>query len=238
VIPGARRLSLRKAFIETLHIQPVRLLAVRVLLIHGLGRTPLSLQPLANYLNQRGHPTESLGYVADFESYTSICDRLQARMLAMTGGGQRFALCGHSLGGLLALSALSKVRIRPGAASALITLGTPLMPPRLARRFKESSWFRLAAGDGGQRLADPQFFAGLQVPPIPWLRIIGTGRPTGKLSPFGGEPNDGVVALDEAAREGAAPTVLVDAVHTFLMNSTTARYAIDDFLRRIDSSMQ
>lgn len=231
-------MSLLETLIETSQIQFVCLLAMRVLLIHGLGGTPLSLRPLAYYLRQRGHLTESLGYVAAVETFASICDRLQARMIAMASGGQRFALCGHALGGLLALSALSKVRIQPGGASALITLGTPLTPPRLAQRFKESPWFRLAAGDGSHRLADPQFFTALQAPPVPWLRIVGTGGPTGQLSPFSGEPNDGVVGLDEAAWEGAAPTILVDAVHTFLMNSTIARHAIEDFLRRTDSTMQ
>jgi len=155
----------------------------------------------------------------------------------MAVDGTAYALCGHSLGGLLALSTFADFGDPPRGPSALITLGTPLQPPRLARRFMDSAWFRLATGNGGQLLADPRFFASLPIPLIPWLRIVGTGGPTGWPSPFGDEPNDGVVALDEAARAGAPPTVLVDAIHTFLMNSSVARAAIDELLRRGDEQL-
>lgn len=210
---------------------------MRVLLIHGLGRTPLSLLALANYLGRRGHQTDSFGYVCAVESFNAIRGRLQARMREMAVDGTPYALCGHSLGGLLALSACSDLGHPPRGPNALITLGTPLQSPRLARRFMNSAWFRLATGNGGQLLADPRFFASLPTPPIPWLRIVGTGGPTGWPSPFGHEPNDGVVGLDEAVREGAPPTVLVDAVHTFLMNSSVARTAIEQLLHRIDDSL-
>ncbi len=210
---------------------------MRVLLIHGLGRTPLSLFALANYLGRRGHRTGSFGYVCAVESFSAIRGRLQARMREMAVDGTAYALCGHSLGGLLALSTFADFGDPPRGPSALITLGTPLQPPRLARRFMDSAWFRLATGNGGQLLADPRFFASLPIPLIPWLRIVGTGGPTGWPSPFGDEPNDGVVALDEAARAGAPPTVLVDAIHTFLMNSSVARAAIDELLRRGDEQL-
>jgi pimeloyl-ACP methyl ester carboxylesterase len=190
---------------------------------------------LANYPRRRGHSTDSFGYVCAVESFSSIRDRLQARVRMLATQGPHYALCGHSLGGLLALLACADCDDSTMAPSALITLGTPLQPARLARRFVRSRWYRVASGSGGQLLADSGFFESLPTPPVPWLRIVGTGGPTGRLSPFGHETNDGVVAHVEAGREGAPPGVLVDAVHTFLMNSSAARAAIEDFLRRVPS---
>jgi pimeloyl-ACP methyl ester carboxylesterase len=206
---------------------------MRILLIHGLGRSPLSLLGLAAHLRRQGHQTELLGYVAGAETFESIRARVIDRLRVMsTGHDESTGVCGHSLGGLLALSAVATWPADVTAPSAVVTLGTPLRPPRLASWFRSSPWFRIAAGDSGQRLADEAFYSSISAPTLPWLPIIGTGGPTRWPGPFVGVPNDGVVAVTEASTEHVQP-VAVEALHTFLMNSAAARQAIDAFLRRV-----
>ena len=49
---------------------------MKILLIHGLSRTPLSLLGLELYLQQRGWKTEQFGYMAVVETFEDIVERL------------------------------------------------------------------------------------------------------------------------------------------------------------------
>ena len=69
----------------------------------------------------------------------------------------------------------------------------------------------------GQLLADEAFMSRLPVPEVPFRVFAGTAGPRGKASPFGDEPNDGILAVAET-RIGDAPVVEVNAIHTFIMN--------------------
>jgi pimeloyl-ACP methyl ester carboxylesterase len=208
---------------------------MRVLLIHGLGRTPMSMVALARRLRLAGHATESLGYVAALEPFDRIKVRVRTRLMAAAGRREPYAVIGHSLGGLLARAALRDWPATRPLPVALITVGSPVTPPRLACRFKYQWWFPQGAGDCGQRLAEPLFFDRLSLPPVPWLQIAGTAGWRGRRSPFGNELNDGVVALDEATLDvGAATLLTIDGWHTFLMNKQRAWHGIDRVLSRLD----
>lgn len=189
---------------------------------------------LAWRLHRAGHATESLGYVAAMERFDRIGARVRHRLTAVADRSAPYAVIGHSLGGLLARAALQDWPATRPLPAALITLGSPVKPPRLARRLKDRWWFRLGAGDCGQRLAEPAFFDGLSMPPVPWLQIAGTAGWRGHKSPFGDELNDGVVALDEATLDIGAPAPLTThAWHTFLMNNRQAWQGIDRLLTRL-----
>jgi hypothetical protein len=113
----------------------------------------------------------------------------------------------------------------PSAAlpSLLITLGSPTRPPRLARRLRDVWLYRRLAGECGQLLADPVFLASLHAPTVPHTVIAGTRGWPSHVGPFRGQPNDGVVALDETIAAGAVEHLNVPAFHTFLMNSDAVR---------------
>lgn len=48
---------------------------MRVLLVHGMARTTLSLAGLARSLRHQGHEPISTGYVAALESFSTVWDR-------------------------------------------------------------------------------------------------------------------------------------------------------------------
>ena len=104
---------------------------MRVLLAHGLARTPLSLAGLARVLERAGHTTRSFGYFAFAESYDDIRARLVAELAEMAADPAPVGLVGHSLGGLLLRHALADV---PSLnVHRLIMLGTPNRSPRSAQ---------------------------------------------------------------------------------------------------------
>jgi hypothetical protein len=60
---------------------------MKVLLIHGLSRTPLSLLGLEWHLQQIGCATEQFGYIAFAETFDRIVDRIQLRLQSIARQG-------------------------------------------------------------------------------------------------------------------------------------------------------
>ena len=201
---------------------------MKVLLIHGLGRTSLSLLGLEWRLKQAGLNTEQFGYGAFLESYSQIVARLRSRLEEIASQGA-YGIVAHSLGGLLARSALGWEKI--SLPERVVMLGTPNRSPRLARLAWKLAPFRWFAGQCGQNLAEPEFFA--QLPPLqsPYTIIAGTAGPRAAWSPFGFEVNDGIVALNETPiSEGDRPLTL-PVNHTWMMNDGAVQEATVQFLK-------
>jgi hypothetical protein len=70
----------------------------------------------------------------------------------------------------------------------------------------------------GQLLADSQFMTVLPVPPIPTYIYSGNAGLTGRFSPFGDEPNDGILSVQETCLKNALCQT-VPSLHTFIMNN-------------------
>ncbi len=189
---------------------------MKAILIHGMGRTPVSMAILSRRLRARGLPTRALGYVAALEPFDRCVERLAERIRKLADG-EPFLLVGHSLGAVLSRGALPKISDLPLAGC--LFLAPPQRACRAARFFSGHPLYRWMNGEMGQLLADPSFFADLPLPHVPTRVFAGTAGPRAAWLPFEGEPNDGILTVEETrAREGD-PVVEVPALHTFIMNS-------------------
>jgi hypothetical protein len=189
---------------------------VRVLLVHGLGRTPLSLLVLARDLRRAGHEPVLLGYVAAIESWTAIHSRVRSALQREGRRGRAYAAVGHSLGGLLLRSALAGWPEDLLLPERLVLVGTPNHPPRLAGRFRRVWPYGLLTGECGQLLAHPPFFETLPPPAVPCTVIAGTRGWAGRWSPFRGDANDGIVAVSETELPGAG-AIRLPVGHTLMI---------------------
>jgi pimeloyl-ACP methyl ester carboxylesterase len=205
--------------------------AMRVLLVHGLGRTPASLWGLSRALREAGHEPGFVGYVAAVERFEAIRSRVRRQLVSAAASGAPYAAVGHSLGGLLVRAALADWPSALPLPARLIMLGTPNRSPRLARRLQRFWPYRLAMGEAGQLLARPAFFAELPDLPVPGTVVAGVRGIGGRWSPFGEEPNDGIVALSETRPCEGVPVVEVPAAHAFLMNHPAVRRLVTEALR-------
>jgi pimeloyl-ACP methyl ester carboxylesterase len=207
-----------------------------VVLVHGIGRTPLSMRRLARELRRAGHTVGQFGYAAALESLTEIAVRLRRELESWSRPGEPMVVVGHSLGALLLRLAMA---IEPPMAHQprhLVMLGPPNQSPRLARRLRRFWPYRLFNGDAGQRLADPAYLAALPMPTVPYTILAGVNGRRGRWSAFGDEPNDGLVALSET-RCGADDLVIeVPARHTFLMNHRLVRRTIGTIIHELAPS--
>jgi pimeloyl-ACP methyl ester carboxylesterase len=205
---------------------------MRILLIHGLGRTPLSLLGLARDLRQAGHRPQLVAYSGAFESYRTIVARVRQRLQAAAKTAEPYAAIGHSLGGLIVRTALADWPAELPLPRCVVMLGTPSQTPRLALRFRGWSLYRWINGEAGQLLAQPEFFARLPAPTVPLTVIAGTkGWPTA-FSLFGREPNDGVVAVAETRLTPHVRVIELPTSHTFMMNNRDVRALVRELLAR------
>ena len=185
---------------------------MRVLLVHGLGRTPLSMFSLARSLRAAGYSTLLFGYSPTFEPLPRILRRLTERLRLLARTREPVGLVGHSLGGLLLRMAIPNVpdlRVHH-----LVMLGTPNRPPRIARFAWRFHPFRWVTRDCGRFLSCTESILKLAPPSVPYTLIAGTAGP----HRFWGEANDGIVAVSETRILDTDTPLLVPAWHSFIMN--------------------
>ncbi len=196
---------------------------MKILLIHGLSRTPLSLLGLEWHLQQRGQATEQFSYLAVAETFDRIVERLRIHLQALASQGS-YGIIAHSLGGLLTRAALGLEPIK--LPQHIIMLGTPNKLPRLAPHAWRVPLFRWWTGQCGLNLADPDFFASLPKIESNYTIVAGTGGLRGSWSPFGNELNDGIVALNETRLSDCDHLVQLPVMHTFMMNDSRVQKAV------------
>ena len=202
---------------------------MQILLVHGLGRTPLSLFGLAAWLRRSGHHTRFFGYSPTFEQFPSIVQRLVRRLQNLARFKQPVGLIGHSLGGILLRLALAKVTELK--VHRFIMLGTPNRSPRMARLAWKWRAFRLLAKSCGHFLATPSEYSQLGKITVPHTVFAGTSGPRGRLSPFDTEPNDGLVAVSETSIDSSTEVVQLPVWHSFMMDAVSVRQGILKLLK-------
>ncbi len=200
---------------------------MKILLIHGLSRTPLSMLGLEWYLQQTGWTTEQFGYIALAETFEHIVERLRVRLQALASLGS-YGIVAHSLGGLLTRAALGLGSIK--SPQHIVMLGTPNQLPRLAPHAWRVPPFRWWTGQCGFNLTNQAFFASLPALESPYTIVAGTGGPRGFWSPFGDELNDGIVALSETRLSHQDQIVQFPVMHTFMMNDSSVQKTVQQVL--------
>ena len=188
---------------------------MRILFVHGMGRSPLSGWPMLYRLRRADHHTETFGYVAALERFESIKRRLVGRISKVTAG-EEYCLIGHSLGGVLIRAALDALPEHIKRPRHVFLLGSPIHSPRLAVRLKDRLLFRVLAGDCGQLLGSPSRMSAIGALSECSTNIVGVRGFAQRKGPFGDEPNDGVVALSEVSAVWLSNQKQVPVIHTLL----------------------
>jgi len=180
-----------------------------------MGRSPLSAWPNLRRLRRHGVATQTFGYIATLQSFTTIRDRLVRRLQRVALAGE-YVVIGHSLGGVLLRAALAELPPGTRLPQRVFLLASPIQPSHLAQQIRPRWLFRLATGDCGQLLASPARMAAVPVSPVPCTAIVGVGGPQGRLSTFPGEANDGIVSLREASADWLTEIIPLPLMHTLL----------------------
>lgn len=196
------------------------------MLVHGLWMHGVVFGLHAHWLRHRGFTTHCFTYAsvrAGVEESAAQLDRYVAALDAPA-----LHLVGHSLGGLVVLSALAhypRLRVRRA-----VLMGTPVQGSHSARGLLKHSLGQMIVGRALRtwRLAD--------LPALPGdveIGILAGTRPLGAARLIGGlpQPNDGVVAVAETRLPGAADTIDLHVSHSQMLVSRACAERVAAFLR-------
>lgn len=195
----------------------------RVVLLHGLWMPGVAMRWLAGRLSGAGYAPEIFTYTSIVGGPDVALPRLIARLSAAP-----CHVVAHSLGGLLALSALQRQPDLP--VERMVCLGSSLRGSAAASALAQrGGWHAAWLGRSATLLRDGC---------LPWhgatqVGMIAGRRARGLGQYFGGFPgdNDGTVAVDETRLDGLADHVVVDASHSGLLFSEQAAALTVVFLR-------
>lgn len=196
----------------------------RVILLHGLWMTGVTMRPLARRLRAEGFTPEILGYRTIRESPRVAMDTLLERIRE---DGPAHVI-GHSMGGLVALHAL---RAGPGVpVGRILCLGSPLCGSAAAGELAGYRLSGLYFGRSRRTLMDgcPKLPDGFEVGMIAGSAPYGLGRFFGR---FEGE-HDGTVGVAETRTPGLADHVVIRTSHMGLLLSREVATQAARFLCR------
>lgn len=186
-----------------------------VVLVHGMGRTPLSMAALEHDFEAAGYRVLNWGYSSWCCTVSELAARLEADVAAWRGDGERIHFVGHSLGSILVRRMLASGTDLP--AGRVVMLAPPNQGSADADRY--ARWL------------------GALLKPLPELRTDTTGT-VRSIPPLAGVEvgiiagdRDGKVSVAETQLEGARAHIVVPSAHSFIMMKTSVRELVLRFVR-------
>ena len=205
-----------------------------VILLHGLGRTPLSMLPLKFALDRAGYRTVNQGYPSLVQSIEELADRHVAEALAKcdSAPGAPVHFVAHSLGGILVRHYLQDRDVPDG--SRMVMLGPPNHGSELVDEFADDAWFAVM-GPAALQLGTGAGSLPASLGPVNLEIGIVAGTRTSldalllQSAPLP-EPNDGKVSLGSARLDGMSDFLAVDENHTFILTDGDVMEQVVAFL--------
>lgn len=208
-----------------------------VLLLHGLGRTGLSMLPMARALRKAGFAPHVVDYPSRKHTIEALVDRIVAPRVnvLLAEGAEHVHFVTHSLGGVL-VRAFAAARLDAGRplpeGSRAVMLAPPHAGSEVADALAERGPFRRVIGPALPQLRTDGIPADLG--PVRGIEagVIAGSRSVPGFDRFFEGPNDGLVSVASAhAPDGLADEAVVPIAHTFPMVAPSVVRLTIRFLR-------
>jgi len=203
-----------------------------VIVIHGLGRTAISMALLGDRLERGGFRVVNFGYPSRTETVEGLVNRLrQAIKECCPEDKERIHFVTHSMGGIIVRVYLAQHS--PDHTGRVVMLSPPNQGSEIADTFADSPILSRLLGPAGSQLGTDSTGIAHQLGPATFKLGIITGNRS--LNPFGSwmipGSDDGTVSVDRARLEGANAFLVIPATHTFIMNRQDVSTECIHFLR-------
>ncbi|MGL5804442.1 MAG: esterase/lipase family protein [Xenococcaceae cyanobacterium] len=203
-----------------------------VILLHGLGRTRLSMLLLQNKLTNKGYRVWNCSYPSTRKSIEELSFVVgKAVRECQNAGSTSIHFVTHSLGGILVRKYFQDNFIPE--AKRVVMLCPPNHGSEVVDRYKKSWWFQAATGMAGQQLGTNKDSLPNQLQAIALEVgiIAGTKSSDPWFSPLFSGINDGKVSVTSAELPEMKDFLLVQYGHTLMMNSNEVIDQVCAFLK-------
>lgn len=192
-----------------------------VILLHGLGRTPLSMLPLKFALDRAGYRTVNQAYPSLARPIEELSGTFLPEALAKCSSAPDAPvhIVAHSMGGILVRHYLQDHDLPDG--SRMVMLGPPNNGSEMVDTLADKPWFSVMGpaatqlGTGADSLPETLGPVDVEIGVIAGTRT-GLDSILQQTDPLP-EPNDGKVSLASARLDEMHDFVAVDETHTFML---------------------
>jgi len=203
-----------------------------VFLLHGMGRTKLSMARLATHLSNEGYNVVNLGYPSTRQSVADSVSQLDTELKKHgehTNGQVHFVT--HSLGGIIVRAYLKQQS--PANLGRVVMISPPNQGSEIADKLQDNIFYQWSTGPAGQELGTGDTSTPNQLGPVDFpLGVITGDRSLNPIfSAWIGGPSDGKVSVERAAVTGMADFLVVNHSHTYIMRSSAVLRHVSHFLK-------
>lgn len=216
-----------------------------VVLLHGLGRSPLAMAGLGRFLRKQGYQVINQGYPSRLFSIPELCRQLLHDLVPHLSGASRIHFVTHSMGGILLRYGLQHWQFPKQKLGRAVMLAPPnqgsevvdqLRRWPLVPRILGPAFLQLGTDDRSvpqQLLQRENNQLPIEVGVIAGCRSIDPWS-----AHFLPGDNDGKVTVARSQHPAMKDFCVMDANHTFIMNDHDVRLQIVHFLRQGEFSHQ
>ena len=203
-----------------------------VVLLHGLGRTSLSMIRLQTSLERSGYVVWNRSYPSTRQPIEQLSEVVgEAVEHCRKQGAEKIHFVTHSLGGILVRVYLRDRKVPE--AGRIVMLAPPNHGSEVADTYRSSAWFQWATGPAGQQLGTGGDSLPKRLEPL--KLEVGIVAGTKSSDPwFSGvfrDRHDGKVSVASTRLPEMTDFLTVESGHTFIMNSGEVVQQVKSFLR-------
>ncbi len=191
-----------------------------VVLLHGLGRTYRSMQPMGEALEDAGFQVENIGYPSTDHPFDALVEIVAGKLEACClKSGARVNFVTHSLGGIILRAYVEESGV--SNIGRVVMLSPPNRGSELVDELREFFVFQWIAGPAGLQLGTDPGSVPSRLGAVSFELGVITGDST--FNPLyswliPGE-DDGKVSIERAKVDGMADFMVLPHSHSFIMNS-------------------
>ena len=191
-----------------------------VVLLHGLARTSMSMNPMQRALDDEGFETVNISYPSRDYAVEELADIAIPKGLSACRAKDdigRIHFVAHSLGGILLRQYLSEKEI--AELGRVVMLGPPNQGSTAVDQLQGFPGFDWLNGPAGLQLGKGEGSVPLRLGPAAFeLGVIAGNRTIDPITSAVLEnPDDGRVSVEDTKLDGMTDFVVVDHSHAFMM---------------------
>ncbi len=190
-----------------------------VVLLHGLGRTSLSMKGMEYYLKKHGYEVINMRYPSTRFCAEELADVYLDRLLRekIPDGAAKIHFVTHSFGGIIVRQYLSNHSM--ARLGRVVMLAPPNHGSEIIDHLKGSAFARWLLGPGAFELGTDANDLPKRLGPVAFECgvIVGDRSLNHFFSRLMPGPNDGKVTVESAKVEGEADFAVIHSNHTWLM---------------------